>query len=79
MNYATSIVAMGLPFMAALTGKKVSMWKALDYCQITSLYLYTYIIFPININSVLKIYRYSTITPILNRFYVPFKKNYTID
>jgi hypothetical protein len=52
--------------------------KLIDFCQISSLYLYVNIIYPLDIDSAFTALQYSNIEPLFQHLYKPMSTNYTV-
>lgn len=64
--------------MAATTKRRVVFLKLIDFCQITSLYLYADVIYPYSIDWAMGMMRYANIEPLFQHLYKPMGTNYTI-
>lgn len=65
--------------MATFAKQRVVFLKLLDFCQISSLYLYVNLIYPYSLDWALGMMRYANIEPLFQHIYKPSQQNYTLE
>ena len=64
--------------LATFAQQRIVFLKLLDFCQITSLYLYANVLYPYSMDWAFGMMRYANIEPLFQHIYTPMQDNFTV-